>query len=84
MPIFEEKSITGKLIQNIKSIEKNDKKQSSLHFNIWKDCLEQRMLDETLLTILINAFKFILIYSLILRRKELLDSANGILAGHFT
>ena len=65
MPIFEEKSITGKLIQNIKSIEKNDKKQSGLHFNIWKYCLEQRMLDETLLTILINAVLYALILALI-------------------
>ena len=83
MPISEEKSITSRLIQNIKAIEQDDMKQSSLHFNIWKYCLEQRLLDETWFTILVNAFKFVLILLLIYRRMVLQNEVKGILRGHF-
>mmetsp|Transcript_12110 Transcript_12110/g.18720 ORF Transcript_12110/g.18720 Transcript_12110/m.18720 type:complete len:231 (+) Transcript_12110:2414-3106(+) len=47
------KSITGRLIFNIKSCgDGGNSKQSNLQFNIWKQCIDQREQDEMLLTVL--------------------------------
>ena len=60
MRAFEMKSIFAKLWHNVKNlgIFPGDKRQSGLHFHIWKNCIEERLLDETMISGLIWAFFF--------------------------
>ena len=70
MPIFELKGITFRLLQNIRAINNADKKQSSLQFNIWKYCLEQRMLDETIFTFILTLVFYGFILQMQVRRNQ--------------
>jgi len=66
MDTFDLKHLDDRLMNNIKNIGEGqgDKKQASLMFNIWKNCLEQRLLDETLFTLLFSGFLLKSIYDL--------------------
>lgn len=48
------KSISEKLYSNILSFgDASSRRQQSLQFNIWKQCIEQREKDEMLFTVII-------------------------------
>jgi len=55
MDIFDQKSICQRMIQNISNFgDTNNKKQSSLMYNIWKQSILQREQDEMQFTNIIN------------------------------
>mmetsp|Transcript_12403 Transcript_12403/g.19381 ORF Transcript_12403/g.19381 Transcript_12403/m.19381 type:complete len:231 (+) Transcript_12403:1572-2264(+) len=66
MGTFDLKPVRSRLLANIKNfgLAKGDRRQSSLMFNIWKHCLEQRIMDEVIFTVGICLFFFYEIHSL--------------------
>jgi len=55
METFSTKSVSKRMVQNIMSIGNIDnKKQSSLQYNIWKHSIQQREHDEMVFSVLIN------------------------------
>lgn len=65
MPTFSPKSVFKKLINNINTMGSwRLKKQSSVQFHIWKQCMRQRETDEMIFICLVS-FTFILISYLI-------------------
>mmetsp|Transcript_31434 Transcript_31434/g.48054 ORF Transcript_31434/g.48054 Transcript_31434/m.48054 type:complete len:143 (-) Transcript_31434:2171-2599(-) len=54
MQTLDKKSITQKMMKNIQSFGLSEAlgKQSSLQFHIWKQCIEQRMQDEMIFTVM--------------------------------
>lgn len=55
MDVSDLKSINSRILGNITNFgDSSNAKQSSLQFNIWKQCIEQREKDEMLFTVLIS------------------------------
>jgi hypothetical protein len=49
------KSINERLLNNVKSFgDPGNSKQSSLQFNIWKQCIEERAQDEMFFTVIVS------------------------------
>lgn len=56
MQVADLKSINDRLWSNIKTLgEQGNSLQSSLQFNIWKQCIEQREIDEMRFTVIVSA-----------------------------
>ena len=55
------KSITARMYQNILSFgDDSSRRQQSLQFNIWKQCIEQRQNDEMFFTVVACFFMLLL------------------------
>jgi len=54
MDTIDKKSISEKMLKTLKTFGETQGKQSSLQFHIWKQCIDQRMQDEMLFTVLFS------------------------------
>jgi hypothetical protein len=61
MGVADLKSINDRLWLNIKTLgDQGASLQSSLQFNIWKQCIEQREIDEMRFTVIVSAIIMVL------------------------
>ena len=60
------KPLDDRLVTNIKNLGaiQGDKRQASLQFNIWKYCIEQRLMDEMIFTVICCALLLNVIFNL--------------------
>mmetsp|Transcript_30425 Transcript_30425/g.46606 ORF Transcript_30425/g.46606 Transcript_30425/m.46606 type:complete len:139 (+) Transcript_30425:100-516(+) len=67
MDTFDLKQVWQRLFVNIKNFgqSQGDRRQASLQFHIWKYCLEQRLLDEVLFTVISCLVLVYSIYSIL-------------------
>lgn len=63
MRLAEAKCIFSRLLLNIRTFGRDNKnRQTSLNFHIWKKCIEQRQMDETLFMSIVTIFLIVLCY----------------------
>ena len=84
MGTFEDKNIGTRLVNNLKNLGDwgTEKKQSSLQFNIWKYCIQQRLMDETLFIVITCLIQYYFCFNLLSTTDYFVLSQTGLLGGH--
>jgi hypothetical protein len=74
MEVAGNKLINNKLLENIKYMgDLGSTRQTSLQYNIWKQCIQQREQDEMFFTVLLNIFIVLISAALIIVRNSSQD-----------